>query len=124
MSTKFLREVALLIPRTKCCHSISHLIGILYSQVSQSPKSLYRDEIAGGDLKFPDRVENCDASTENWGIFDWIDVFRDIDYCLLSQEYVFRVSSVFSDAVCGYVLAHLELAALALLADPIVSPMP
>lgn len=58
---------------------VSHLIGVLDSQVTQSTEALDGDSLADGDVLVADRVEDGDAGAEDGGVLRGWDVGGDAD---------------------------------------------
>jgi hypothetical protein len=89
--------------------------------MAKTTEALDGDKFAEGDVLLADGVEDRDAGAKNGCVFDGIDVGRDTNDGLCTQEHILCIPSIERDAVYCLILAHLELPALARLARVVVT---
>ena len=117
-------EILLCIGTADGGHPIAHLTGVLQSQMTQPAQALYSDERARDDFLFPQAVEDCDTSAEQWRYFRRVDVLRNADDSFGTESSILAVQAISHDlaelaytstrvsgctyAVDGLIFTHLE----------------
>ena len=81
--------------------------------MTKASEPLDGDKFTEGDVLFADRIEDRDASTQNGGVFDGIDILGNTNDSFGTEQHVFCISTITGNTIHCFILTHLEQSTLA-----------
>lgn len=124
VSTQLFGKISLVVPRRENGNLVAHLMGILHTKMAQASKSLNSDQGALLDVHFSNTIKHGDTGTQQRSNLCRVRVLGDANNSLLAEEDIFGKAAILGVTVDKLIVAHLELATLALSTLAIVAAVP
>lgn len=113
VSAELLGKVGLVVAGGQDGNLVTHLVGVLNSQVAETTETLHGNQVTLLDTHLADAVEDGDTGAQQWRNLGRAHLLGDADGGFGAQDDVLGVAAVAADAVDLFIVASLEKAALA-----------